>query len=890
MKVTPKSLGLPPERAARGRVITFYSYKGGTGRSMALANVAWMLALNGERVLVIDWDLEAPGLHRYFHPFLKDKELIETQGLLDFVEKQAACAAVAKEKQAARAIARDREKQATRHEPQQSVAWFGSAPTSGFQEIPDAPSFEDLPAGDETAIIDYLVPLVWPNGVQWSQFGPRARIDLLPAGRQGPSYGRTLSRFHWIDFFERLEGRSILQTAREQLRGVYDYILIDSRTGVSDTSGICTVEMPDTLVVCFTLNDQSIIGASGITESILTQVQMRRAANPPANDTDPNRRRFSIFPVPMRVDVTAELVRRQVALQLAQNKFSRFLDDVYQKDLTTYWGSAEMVYYPYYAFEEIPAVFGDTPNVDFSLTTPIKKITAYLTDQTVTSLPPLDSDPARAEQKRKEIVGWFTRAVAPVRDAQAAYDQLDPGRRRMLFKVLQRLIQVDATGQDSVRRCAMEEFPSRWHEEIRTLADPRLLVVSKTEDGAETVALSDPAVLEKWELLRNVIQDNRSFLTWRQSLSVSVHAWLSTGRDRTALWRGKLVQEAQRWKGERFEDFNQGEQDFLTQCVEQAEKEDRVAALREGLESVALDQKRWSITANALKARIQLGRKLVFGLTVAGAILETLAAQVSRGISFSSYAVADVLGYAGAAALALVVVVKAQALGRERVQAWVVARAAAESLKREMFCYRTSSGPYSDRNSSSPNATLFERRDEILGKVGSIQKFAQEPDPKSLVAGEALDANGYIAERIHGPIAYFRARADKYSAAQSSWQNVEYFLAIIGALLGAAVSFTHSHMYGSWVAVITTISGAVGAHVMAERYDQITITYRSTADRLTGILGRWKATSGELSQLVDQVEATLIEENQAWIAGADELMRELVAPGVHGSSTSTMSK
>ena len=75
MKVMPRGVDRPPERPARGRVITFYSYKGGTGRSMALANAAWMLAMNGERVLVIDWDLEAPGLHRYFHPFLKDKEL-----------------------------------------------------------------------------------------------------------------------------------------------------------------------------------------------------------------------------------------------------------------------------------------------------------------------------------------------------------------------------------------------------------------------------------------------------------------------------------------------------------------------------------------------------------------------------------------------------------------------------------------------------------------------------------------------------------------------------------------------------------------------------------------------------------------------------------------------
>src|SRR5438874_11280472 len=67
----------------QGRIYTFYSYKGGTGRSMALANFAWIMAASGKRVLVIDWDLEAPGLHRYFRPFLTDPDLFETDGLID---------------------------------------------------------------------------------------------------------------------------------------------------------------------------------------------------------------------------------------------------------------------------------------------------------------------------------------------------------------------------------------------------------------------------------------------------------------------------------------------------------------------------------------------------------------------------------------------------------------------------------------------------------------------------------------------------------------------------------------------------------------------------------------------------------------------------------------
>ena len=48
-------------------IYTFYSYKGGVGRSMALANVAEWLYQRGLRVIMIDWDLEAPGLENFFY-------------------------------------------------------------------------------------------------------------------------------------------------------------------------------------------------------------------------------------------------------------------------------------------------------------------------------------------------------------------------------------------------------------------------------------------------------------------------------------------------------------------------------------------------------------------------------------------------------------------------------------------------------------------------------------------------------------------------------------------------------------------------------------------------------------------------------------------------------
>src|SRR3954469_15713569 len=72
-----------------GQIVSFYSFKGGVGRSMALANVAALLCKAGKSVLVVDWDLEAPGLHKFFEsssPHLKSS-LNSTPGVLDLLSE-----------------------------------------------------------------------------------------------------------------------------------------------------------------------------------------------------------------------------------------------------------------------------------------------------------------------------------------------------------------------------------------------------------------------------------------------------------------------------------------------------------------------------------------------------------------------------------------------------------------------------------------------------------------------------------------------------------------------------------------------------------------------------------------------------------------------------------
>lgn len=328
-------------RGSAGGIITFYSYKGGTGRTMALSNLAWVLASNDKHVLLIDWDLEAPGLHRYLRPFLVDPELRSTPGLIDFVWD----------------IARDK-------------LTPTKAKTSG---------------SNFTSLEDYVVGLDW-------RFNGSGSISFIPAGRQDENYAQRVNTFDWDNFYERLGGGKLLRACRDELRSTYDYILIDSRTGVSDTSGICTVDMPDALVICFTLNYQSIVGAA----SVASSVQKQRGPE------------FQIFPIPTRIE-NAETEKLEAALKFAREKFAPFLLRI-QKDKSkpdleeqqSYWNAVQTPYRTFYAFEEVPATFKDSPGARGTVLDAIEQFAAIVSNGEVTKLIPDD------ESRRRSVIAKYS--------------------------------------------------------------------------------------------------------------------------------------------------------------------------------------------------------------------------------------------------------------------------------------------------------------------------------------------------------------------------------------------------------------------------------------------------------------------------------------------------
>lgn len=307
-----------------GRIVTFYSYKGGTGRTMALANTAWILAANGKRVLVVDWDLEAPGLHRFFHPFLIPGMLDATTGVIDMITDYAWAAT----------------------EQQQ---------TSGSWHLPYA------------RIRPHAVSLNW-------EFPAGGTLDFVQAGQRRREYSTLVGTFDWDNFYERLGGGLFLDAVRQDMKRHYDYVLLDSRTGLSDTADICTVHLPDVLVDCFTLSDQSMEGAAAVAREISERYGDRG---------------IRILPVPMRID-DGEKERADVGRALARLKFEGHPKGLTASGLTSYWASVEIPYHPYYAYEEILATFGDQPGLANSLLSAFERLTAVISDGEVTALPPIE--------------------------------------------------------------------------------------------------------------------------------------------------------------------------------------------------------------------------------------------------------------------------------------------------------------------------------------------------------------------------------------------------------------------------------------------------------------------------------------------------------------------
>ena len=193
--------------------ITFYSYKGGAGRSLLLANVARFAAAAGKNVVALDFDLEAPGLAYKFFP---SGAAPRNSGLVGYLLDALAA-----------------------------------------------------PTGEEPELDDYLVAV--PAG------GPGTLNLMPAGRAPSGNYFHDLRRLRLDTLLDKGTGLDLLMRLQQRFaeeQGT-DLLLIDARTGITSTNAVTTQILADTVVALTLDMAEQIEGTRTVLRSLQGLASLR---------------------------------------------------------------------------------------------------------------------------------------------------------------------------------------------------------------------------------------------------------------------------------------------------------------------------------------------------------------------------------------------------------------------------------------------------------------------------------------------------------------------------------------------------------------------------------------------------------------------------------------
>lgn len=198
--------------------ITFYSYKGGTGRTLLVAHTARYLALSGKRVVAMDLDLEAPGLH-----YRLATAGVPERGVVDYLV---------------------------------DALGTGTAPEAVATYLLEAA----VPEGTSGRL--WLMPAgPAPSGEYWKRLTQLFQLAPLLDGS-----GAGLAAL--LELKTRIESEL-----------TPDYLLLDARTGITEVGGVATSVLGDKVVCLFVDNPESIEGTRAVVRSLRHAVRPAESAS-----------------------------------------------------------------------------------------------------------------------------------------------------------------------------------------------------------------------------------------------------------------------------------------------------------------------------------------------------------------------------------------------------------------------------------------------------------------------------------------------------------------------------------------------------------------------------------------------------------------------------------
>ncbi|MDJ0737957.1 MAG: ParA family protein [Nostocaceae cyanobacterium] len=189
-------------------IVTFYSFKGGVGRSTALGLVAGILATRNRRIVMVDFDLEAPGISIMFQQDINNTNN-EQYGVLDYLHQRYLT-------------------------PEE-----------------DIPNIRDC--------------------IRQINLQTRGELFLISAGEYDENYIHRLADLDMRSFYRSGKNavEQLMTDIQEQLEP--DVILIDARPGFNDIGAIALFDLADTAIICFSPTDQSFEGLRWVVQAARKQ-------------------------------------------------------------------------------------------------------------------------------------------------------------------------------------------------------------------------------------------------------------------------------------------------------------------------------------------------------------------------------------------------------------------------------------------------------------------------------------------------------------------------------------------------------------------------------------------------------------------------------------------
>jgi len=170
-----------------------------------------------------------------------------------------------------------------------------------------------------------------------------------------------------------------------------------------------------------------------------------------------------------------------------------------------------------------------------------------------------------------EAMGGIAGALASHADSVLA--ELPPQARALARTAFLRLVTPERTraivSLEELRELTRDT--GELQRVVDLLVQARLLVV-QTGSGATgaTVELVHESLIHRWPTLKRWLEETQEDATFLEQLRNAARQWQAKGQDSGLLWRGEMVEEAQRFRRRHQGELPQAQHDFLEAVIAQA--------------------------------------------------------------------------------------------------------------------------------------------------------------------------------------------------------------------------------------------------------------------------------------------------------------------------------